>query len=75
MLGFGAVSQHALSDIGTTVNNVQANPTQLVYRPRMLVTLTIAADTNYYSIEDLDVPAAGGAVGIAQVGEAQVGDN
>lgn len=45
---------------------------QLVYEPRPLITMTIAAATARYSTEDLEVPTTG--VGVAQVGQSQVGE-
>ena len=60
-----------LSDtIGTMLINLPMLRT--VYAPRPLITLTIAAVTKYYSTETLLVPIVG-QVGVAQVGESQVG--
>lgn len=66
-----------LSESMTLLETIQAVvlalPTrQDYYMPRPLITLTIGAETKRYSTETLFVPTAG-QVGVAQVGESQVG--
>ncbi len=66
-----------ISEAATLADTTQALLVRLPsiqtrYAPRPLITLTIGAATKRYSTETLAVPAAG-QVGVAQVGESQVG--
>lgn len=54
MLTKGTLGQYTLGGIGTVVNYTQANPTQAIYRPRMLVSLTVGVEIERYSTEDLE---------------------
>lgn len=47
------------------------NPIQDRYQPRLLITLTISAQTKYYSSEDLAIPST--EIGAAEIGISDIG--